>query len=129
MSAPSLMAIFQPQEWINDNAVDSGPDIEFDAGTALLAMSADQLRRVYQESRKLYGRDLDLVAEKAGLVMNAEGCADGHDGPFTVDIATDDIVKFFADLGTYKIDTMTDEDLVRHRETYGALAQGTGMRP
>lgn len=112
-----LNALFQPQTWVHDDAVDSGPAVEFDAGAALLSLDAASFRRVCQEIRKPYGRDLDALAEAAGLVGDD---ADQHDGPFSVSVESYDLADFLFELGVTDLDAVSDEDLARMRTEYDA---------
>ncbi|MGY3582411.1 hypothetical protein ACVIGB_000665 [Bradyrhizobium sp. USDA 4341] len=51
-AAPELKALFEPQEWIRDNAEYSGPAVQFDAGPVLLGMSAADFRKFDLEIRR-----------------------------------------------------------------------------
>jgi hypothetical protein len=105
-TTPTLNATFQPQQWINDHAVDSARSVRFDAGQALLSLSLDRLRYVVKEANKTSGRDLDILAEQAGLVGSG---SDRHDGPFYVSLEQSDLSDFLFDIGVRDLDALDEE--------------------
>ncbi len=117
MAKPVLAATFQPQYWGDDHAVNFGRPYSFDATPALLSLTADQIRRLGAEASKTSGRDLDILAERSGLVANC-GFPDGHDGPFVVNLDMDLRTFLQFDLGIDDIAALSDNDLVRIRDGY-----------
>jgi len=115
MSKPVLNATFQPQQWVNDHAVDDGASFDFDAGPALLSLSADRVRFIVGEVERHWGRDLDMLAEAADLIGNGE---DQHSGPFYVDVDADDLVGFLKEVGIADVSKLTDDELARIRDGY-----------
>lgn len=101
-----LKATFQPQEWIHDHAIDSAPSFEFDAAPSLLSLTLDQLRYANENVHKSAGRDLDLVAEGAGLIGSGK---EQHDGPYRVDVDEDEFDAFLSEIGAADLSTMTAE--------------------
>lgn len=118
MSKPTLDATFQPQQWIDDDAVDCGPSVRFDAADAVLSLSPDQLATLDAEVRRFGGRDLDVVAEKAGLA-GLGGENDSHPGPFYVDIDASDWDGFLTQLGIDP-NAVSEEEIAAAREQSGA---------
>ena len=110
MSKPTLDAFFQPQAWVNDDAVDSAPGEAFDAADAVLSLTAAELRHLDGEMRRP-GRDLDVLAERAGLV----GTDGAHDGPFYVDVEVSDWDGFLEATGLDPR-TTTDADIAAVRD-------------
>jgi hypothetical protein len=87
---PLLPAIYQPQSWIDDNPVDIDGRVEFDAASAFMSMSPEQMLFVANEILK--GRhDIDDLAV---------GVSD-HNGPFLVTVDEDDFEAFLALHGVY----------------------------
>ena len=111
----TLSARFQAQQWINDNAVDCASSIDFDAAPAVLSLNARQLRRFAEQAARTSGRDLDVIAEKAGLLED-------HDGPYYVDIDTDNLTTFLAEVGLDDLDTVTDAKIDEARIANAASA-------
>ena len=89
---PTLPATLQPQHWINDHAVDSAPAISFNAAPILLAMTLAEFAHVVGEVFKSSGRDLDLVGERSGELVD-------HSGPYYVDIAPAALTEFLVAVG------------------------------
>lgn len=121
---PALSAQFQPQQWINDHAMDSDPTVAFDAGPALLAMSAGDFRNFDIEIRKDSGRDLDMAAYVAGLTK-------GHSGPFRVDVDRTDYLAWLEAIGFDPNDVISVDDSVmeKMRAEYGVQAYvPTGLK-
>ncbi len=117
MTRPVLNAVFQPQQWINDYAMDCASAFEFDAAPAVLSLNAEQIRHVVKEASASSGRDLDLLAEAANLV----GAGDGqHDGPFCVRVDAMDLADFLFDVGVTDLQALTDDNLDRIRVDYCA---------
>lgn len=118
MPRPTLPCIFRPQQWVNDWPLPSGPSERFDGGSALLGLTPAQVRRVVSEAAMPSGRDLDIIAEKAGLVGDAP---EDHKGPFEVDFEVEDLMRFMAHYGfkdAAAIKDMTQEDLGRARDLH-----------
>jgi hypothetical protein len=67
-SKPRLPAAVQPQIWVNDNAVDSGSSIAFDAHDAMLGTRAANFRRMAEEILRGIGHDYDDLALDAGVI-------------------------------------------------------------
>lgn len=116
-----LAATFQPQQWVNDYAVDSGPSREFDAGHALLQLRADTFQYVVAQAHASSGRDLDALAEAASLVGSADG---QHPGPFCVSLDEDELDAFLSSLGIEDVGSVRDCDL----EALRAGTPASGMR-
>lgn len=116
LRVPYLRALFQPQAWIEDHAVDSGTEIAFDAGPILLSLPADIFRRIVSEISS-YGGDLDILAEEAGLVGRAPS---RHSGPYSVRIHEPDLQVFLAGIGIDDVAAVFDDDLAAIRAKYTA---------
>lgn len=112
MTTPQLSALFQPQRWIHDVAIDSEPAFEFEVGEILLSLPVDRFKYAVGQAYRDFGRDLDEIAEKAGLVGDA---SDQHDGPFQVEIDSYDLDMFLEEIGVenYKKLTATEWDQIR----------------
>jgi len=127
---PELNATFQPQQWIHDNAVDSDHSSRFDAAPAFLELNFEQMRHVVREVLESR-HDIDILAEKSGLVGTNPG---QHDGPFYIDIDEADLEQFLSTIGISDITTMTEVDwqtisrkeqhAVRHKIIGDALENG-----
>lgn len=114
---PDLTATFQPQQWIDDHALPSGPVVVFGAGVALLSMSAYDLRRFDQEVRRRSGRDLDQLAVVAGVIGD-------HNGPFEVRMELSDYLGWLDAVGFDPSDMahLNDQRLEEVRQRYGVKA-------
>lgn len=101
---------FQPEAWVDDYAIPSGPSFAFDAAPAILAMTADELRAFSVEVYKPdgYGRDLDVLAERSGFVGRGR---DQHDGPYSLDLQPMEFDLFLFATGLDKGAALTDEDI------------------
>jgi hypothetical protein len=119
MSAPSLDARFQPQQWIRDNAEDSGPGETFDAAEAVLSLSAEQVRYIDAQVSRPSGRDLDEIAYAAGLVGK-----DAHDGPFVVSIDEDDWKAFLEECGLSDVASLTDARISDAKASLTSVSPG-----
>jgi hypothetical protein len=108
-----LPAVFQAQQWVHDDAIDSASARVFDAGMTVLSLSVVQLLYVRNQVHKEFGGDLDLVAEKAGLVGNERH---QHHGPYSVRIDKDELDQFLASVGIKDHWLLTPEDLQAARE-------------
>jgi hypothetical protein len=115
---------FYPERWERDHPVSDGPTQVFDAGAALLSLSADQLRVCLREAARSGDRDFDALAEAAGLV----GAGSAHDGPFSVDVEADDMVEFLADLGMDDPATLTDAHVSEMRSLHEERARTPSPR-
>jgi hypothetical protein len=118
MSKSSLNASFQPQQWINDAAVDCAPEVTFDAGSVLLLLNAKQVLHLVNEANKVSGRDLDILAEAAHLVGNGSG---QHNGPFYVTVDSTELADFLFEVGIRDLMALTDDDMVHTRNAYAAM--------
>lgn len=85
----SIIALFQPQAWIDENAVDIDGKKEVDVTHRVLALSLTQIHGL-----KDYRNSTDDL-------VNATAVTIEHDGPFTVR-AVDSICEFFG------VDTLSD---------------------
>lgn len=83
----NLTASMTCEAWIDDDAVPTGREIDFDIADMVRDMSPEERAALVSEVSKPHGRDLDFVAERAGVI-------DMHDGPFTVRIDEDDLIAF-----------------------------------
>lgn len=108
---PRLKARFQPQQWIHDNAVDSGPSVEFDITEEILRFGHEGVRVVYEEA-DTPGADFDDLAIEAGMLEQ-------HDGPFRVMIDKAAMADFFRAVGVEDVSLITEDDLQRIRGQYG----------
>src|SRR3546814_672571 len=111
---PRLTAIFQPQQWIHDNAVDSDRKVEHDVTEALLQLTPDEIRRVYRDAAKIIPAydDFDEFAVRSGMLGD-------HEGPFRVEIRDGDIMDLFWVCGFGDLDELDKAGLARMRGMYG----------
>jgi hypothetical protein len=70
----------------------------------------------------------DELAEKARLVKGCEGCLDGHDGPYYVDLEADDLKAFFRAMGVDSIGKLADAHIVRLRAASESMPEHPGLR-
>lgn len=83
-----LKANYRAEVWINDNAVPTGDNWEFNISDAVRKMSgADREMLLYKLVR--HSSDLDNMVELADFKPD-------HDGPFTVEIDKDELDAFMA---------------------------------
>lgn len=82
MNEKRILAVFQPQAWINDNATDIDGRVEVDVTTRVLGLSLERLQSLQD------GRDStdDLVY--------GTSAASEHNGPFTVTVVNN-VCDFF----------------------------------
>ncbi len=118
MNAPMLRATFQPHLTFDDLDLPDGPVVAFDAGRALLALSADDVRRVASQVGVRMPVHLDILAEAAGLIGSGQG---RHDRLAHVTIDPADVRAFLLDLWIEDVDTLTNEDMVNVRASYAAM--------
>lgn len=119
MSKPVLRAVFQPQAWIFDDAVDCARAVPFDAAPSLFepgvspSWLADVLTGI-----------LDGGIPPAGLDEVAEDLARDHGGPFTVRLDAEDLIAFLSELGAGSFeegDEISESDAGRIGSAYAAL--------
>lgn len=101
-----LMAVFQPQAWVNDYAINIDGAVEFDATEAFLGRSLEFIRKYAECSY-----DSDVLADDLPERQQ-------HDGPFEVEC---DVWAWLEDNGVSQKQTMTEADLDRLREEYGVV--------
>lgn len=107
-----LSVKFQPQQWIDDDAVDSGPAFYFDAAPAILGMTADEVRALSVQVYKEHGRDMDILAERTMLLGPGR---DKHDGPFHLELEAAEFDMFLFAAGIDKTAVLTDADIAAAR--------------
>lgn len=107
-----LSVKFQPQQWINDDAVDSGPAFYFDAAPAILGMTADEVRALSVQVYKEHGRDMDILAERSDLLGAGR---DRHDGPFHLELEATEFDIFLFAAGIDKGAILSDADIAAAR--------------
>ena len=114
MSDYSLPARVQPQLWINDNAVDTGASIDFDAAAPLVGLRANQFSRAAQEI--LADRhDYDDLAIDAGVVE--DWLSKNEEGTICVTVERYDFEEWLEKVGLTAEEAveMTDERLAELR--------------
>jgi hypothetical protein len=105
-----LTAVFQPQAWVNNYAVDTDGAVEFDATEALL------------------GRDLDYIHRYAECSYDSDALADdlperqNHSGPFEVEC---DVWAWLEENGVSQKQTMSQAELDRLRTRYEVNPRGS----
>jgi hypothetical protein len=111
-----LPARVQPQLWVNDNAMDTGPSIEFDAHDAMLGLDARYFARVSEEILNERGHDYDDLALNSGVID--EWLADNREGTFYVDVEDYAFAEWLQTIGVTELQAirMTDELLSEVRE-------------
>lgn len=83
-----MKANYRAEEWINDNAVATGDNWEFDISDAVRKMSGVDRETLLNKLGR-HSSDLDNMVELAGFQPD-------HDGPFTVEIDKDELDAFLA---------------------------------
>jgi len=78
---PKRVAIFQPQQWVNDDVVDSGPSYVFEVTRQMPHLSERQLAAIAREDN-----DLDFLWEHARI----NGQVSDYNGPFYVRLIEQD---------------------------------------
>lgn len=73
MSEKRILAVFIPEAWIGDNAVEIDGRVEFDVTDKILAMSEEERAELHDDD---YPSD-DLVPDEI---------RDAHSGPFRVEV-------------------------------------------
>jgi hypothetical protein len=113
-SKPRLPATVQPQIWVNNNAVDSGGSIAFDAHDAMLGARAANFSRMAEEILRGIGHDYDDLALDAGVI----DVAGSEHGTFYVTVDEHDFREWLAALDITEEEAleMTDELLQQIRE-------------
>lgn len=103
---PRLMAVFRPQAWINEEAVDIPGRVRFDATESFLTLD-------YETIRKFKEHDYD----SDDLLNGADDLPEfgAHSGPFEVDVDTDSWLK---QLGFPPRAQLTDEQIERLRALF-----------
>jgi hypothetical protein len=111
-----LPARVQPQLWVNDNAVDAGSSIRFDAHDVVIGLSADLFARVASEILVHNGHDYDEVALNAGVIDG--WLAGNREATFYVDVEDYDFTDWLETIGLTSDQAldMTDELLAEVRE-------------
>lgn len=107
-SEARLPARVQTQVWVNDYAVDVGPEIEFDAHAAATGLRAGIFRRVAAEI--LGGRhDCDELAIDSGVVE--KWLSAGGDNTLRVDVDEEDFEAWLESVGLDRDSALAiDED-------------------
>ncbi len=108
---PRIIATFQPQAWIRDHAVDIDYPEEFDCTETVLAMPADDIIGLMDNST-----DSDILAECAGF-------AERHPGPYRV-IHEGSVEEFLAANGMADHSLFDEEAAEQLRRKYG-VAKGS----
>lgn len=100
MKQKRIVAVFQPQAWINDYATDIDGQEDVDVTDRVLSMTLNRIHAI-QDYR-----------DSADDLVDGSMAAIEHDGPFTV-CAEDSICEFF---GVGEISEITDEMLRSARQ-------------
>ena len=101
---PRLMAVFRPQAWRNDQAIDVDHPVRFDATAKILQRSAEAIRDF-----KHNNYDSDDLAEDLPA-------RNRHDGPFEVDV---DLDAWLEGHGIMDRKALTEEQWAEIRQRYG----------
>lgn len=111
-----LPARVQPQLWVNDNAIDTGSSIDFDAHDAMLGLSARHFARVSEEILNQRGHDYDDLALNSGVID--EWLEDNKEGTFLVDVEEYAFAEWLQTIGVTELQAirMTDELLTEVQE-------------
>ncbi len=120
MTAPTLNARYQRQQWLDDFTLPDGKPVAFDAGPALLATEAAEFRRLDAEIRKPSGRrDLGALARSAGLV-------EAEVDLFEVAIDRAEYLAWLprAGIGADRAPAISEAELSAVRATHGVEAAG-----
>lgn len=106
-----LPARVQLQLWVNDNAMDTGPSIEFDASSAMLNLRASQFRSVAEEILMDRGHDYDDLALNAGIAEVDEFLAKNAEGTILATVEAHDFAEWLEKLGLTENEglSMTDD--------------------
>lgn len=91
-----LPARVQPQVWVNDQAVDVGASIPFDAHDAAVGLSFKAFRRMAEQVFG-YGHDYDELAIDSGVI--AQWLSAGKDNTFVVIVEEEDLDDWLASVG------------------------------
>lgn len=102
---PSVKAIFRPQIWDNDYAVDMDDRTEFDCLPELLRMSAQEVRAMFNR-----GVDFDRLA-------NGLPAREHHDGPFEVRVDEQRLVSLINHLAAEPREISAAEEVSDHEWT------------
>ncbi len=92
-----LPARVQPQIWVNDNAIDTGSSIRFDAHDAMLGLSARGFARVAGEILVRRGHDYDDLALNSNVID--AWLAGNCEATFYVDIEDYDFTDWLETIG------------------------------
>ncbi len=111
-----LLARVQPQLWINDNALDTGPSIEFDGHDAMLGLSAELFSRYSKGILNNAGHDYDEIALNSGVID--EWLTSNNEATFRMDVEEYDFADWLQSIGLTDLQAirMTDEVLTEVRE-------------
>ncbi|HWS28306.1 MAG TPA: hypothetical protein VN259_17225 [Xanthomonadales bacterium] len=102
---PSVKAIFRPQIWDNDYAVDLDDRTEFDCLPELLRMSAQEVRAMFNR-----GVDFDRLA-------NGLPAREHHGGPFEVEVDEQRLVSLINSLAAEPREISAVEEVSDHEWT------------
>lgn len=110
-----MLARYQPQAWINDNAVDIDGGQDVDVTPDVLRLARSDLDGLH--SLRDYRDSSDALVERHLATI-------GHDGPFTVEVV-DAVAKAFG------VDSLGDitEAMVDDAASRAAPESKTGPRP
>ena len=105
-----LPARVQPQVWVNDNAVDAGASISFDAHEAMLALRPQEFSRAAEQILGV-GHDYDELALKSGVIDQWLG--GGKDNTFVVSVEDHDFEEWLEGVGLSREQALEmDEDMI-----------------
>lgn len=129
MSEFRLPARVQPQLWLNNNAVDAGASIDFDAHDAMLALRAPHFSKVAAEILGNRGHDYDDLALNSGVIDKwLEG---SREATFYVDVEDYDFAVWLESIGLTEDEAfnMTEEliETVRERMGTAVAAPSAGI--
>ena len=106
-----ILAIFQPQAWVDDNAIDIDGQEEVDITEKVLALPLEKIHRL---------ADQDLAADTVLYDQALE-----HDGPNRVEVA-EQVCEFFA---VSDLSSITEERLLAERMAYRDVHSVRDSRP
>ncbi len=111
-SPPRLTAVFRPQAWRNDQAIDIDHSVRFDATAKILRLSAGEIR-----SFRYFGDESDALAEDLPARKD-------HTGPFEVDV---DLDIWLEEHGVEDRRSITDAQWEAIRAIYPCRASDEGQ--
>lgn len=107
MPVKRIVAVFQPQAWINDYATDIDGREDVDVTEQVLRLPLERVRALQD-----YRDSTDVLVDGSAVTIE-------HDGPFTVK-AVDSVCKYF---GVKDLSDITESMLVAARQAVGKMPE------